>query len=104
MLMVAGVQRRRIASLLSIRHIALMPLHRLAPTRAEWLRAKRANGKLVDLFCGRSLARANHSRALVVAHFSNLVDEWSNRREKSAKLSAFPKTFQMTFDRIPLNA
>ncbi|MCB0161848.1 MAG: LUD domain-containing protein, partial [Caldilineaceae bacterium] len=46
--MVAGPGRNRAASLLPIRHIALIPTSRLYPTMEAWLAELRADGRLVD--------------------------------------------------------
>ena len=48
MMMVAGPGRNRTASLLPIRHIALIPTSRLYPTMEAWLAELRADGRLVD--------------------------------------------------------
>lgn len=50
MLTTTGPQTSRVASLLPMRHIALIPLSRLYPTIEAWLAQQRAEGKLIDLY------------------------------------------------------
>lgn len=49
LLVVSGPQTPRSASLLPIRHIALVPIKRLYPTMEDWLRTRRQEGTLVSL-------------------------------------------------------
>jgi L-lactate dehydrogenase complex protein LldG len=46
MIMLAGPRTSRAASLLPLRHIALIPFSRLYPTMEDWLAARRAAGQL----------------------------------------------------------
>ncbi|MEZ4675442.1 MAG: LUD domain-containing protein [Caldilineaceae bacterium] len=50
MLMTTSAQTNRVASLLPLRHIALIPFSRLYPTSEDWLRAQRTADNLVDLY------------------------------------------------------
>lgn len=49
LLVVSGAGRSRSASLLPLRHIALVPFSRLYPTVEAWLAERRMQGDLVDL-------------------------------------------------------
>jgi L-lactate dehydrogenase complex protein LldG len=49
LLVASGPQTPRSASLLPIRHIALVPIERLHPTMEDWLRTQRQEGTLVSL-------------------------------------------------------
>jgi len=48
MLVAASPQTPRTASLLPLRHIALIPFERIYPTVEDWLRKRRHAGALVD--------------------------------------------------------
>lgn len=52
MLVASGAGKSRAASLLPLRHIALIPFSRLYPTIEAWLTERRAAGELVDLVRG----------------------------------------------------
>ena len=67
MLMIAGAERSRVASLLPFRHIALIPFSRLLPTMEDWLRTKRAKGELVDLY-------RNHANLTLISGPSKSAD------------------------------
>jgi L-lactate dehydrogenase complex protein LldG len=54
MLMVAGPQTNRSASLLPLRHLALIPFSRLYPTLEAWLKIRREAGTLVELMRSRA--------------------------------------------------
>lgn len=54
MLMAASPETNRVASLLPLRHVALIPFTQLYPTLESWLHAQRAKGKLVDLYRAHS--------------------------------------------------
>lgn len=53
-LVASGPQTSRVASLLPIRHLALIPFRRLYPSIEAWLYERRAAGKLVDLYRSRA--------------------------------------------------
>lgn len=48
-LVLAGPETSRVASLLPLHHVALIPFSRLYPTIEDWLTEKRQDGQLVDL-------------------------------------------------------
>lgn len=50
LLMTSGPQTSRAASLLPLRHLALIPFHRLYPTPEAWLHEQRDAGTLVDFY------------------------------------------------------
>lgn len=54
LLVASGPQTPRSASLLPIRHIALVPFERLYPTMEDWLRTQRQNGTLTNLLRGHA--------------------------------------------------
>jgi L-lactate utilization protein LutC len=54
MLVFSGSATNRAASLLPLRHVALIPFSRLYPTVEDWLAARRGEGALVDLLRGRA--------------------------------------------------
>jgi len=54
MIMLAGPQTNRVASLLPLRHIALIPFSRVYPTIEDWLAERRAAGQLDRLLRERA--------------------------------------------------
>ncbi|MCB0085490.1 MAG: LUD domain-containing protein, partial [Caldilineaceae bacterium] len=54
LLVASGPQSSRVASLLPMRHLALIPFSRLYPSLEAWAYERRAAGKLVDLYRSRA--------------------------------------------------
>ena len=54
MLVFSGNETNRSASLLPLRHVALIPISRLYPTIEDWLTVQREDGKLDDLMRARA--------------------------------------------------
>jgi L-lactate dehydrogenase complex protein LldG len=67
LLVTSGPQTARSASLLPLRHIALVPFERLYPTMEDWLRTQRQGGTLVNLL-------RNHANLVMISGPSKSAD------------------------------
>lgn len=67
MLMAGTRQTNRVASLLPLRHLALIPFARLYPTMEAWLHEQRTAGQLVDLY-------RNHANLTMISGPSKSAD------------------------------